>query len=138
MGIVRDMPDNYVRGDNNYDMYEVPITVLVANNTWGGSANVASTLPVGILRHVSVEFPKGCNSKVFVVIGQGGAILYPTGSAGGTPHYTGDNLIIDFDTFQLIKATTTNFNSYGWNDGVNVYWNHVPIVRYYVEKMAVP
>jgi len=61
-------------------------------------------LPAGILRHIDINFPKGCARMTYITIYDGASLLYPkTASAS----YCEDGYTVKIDTFQIFDASKT-------------------------------
>lgn len=138
--MVYDLPDNYVPSSNPINIYETSLVVPKVANSWANRVSILTPLPVGILRRVQITFPPGCLNYVRANIYKEGVQLFPINVSGvdGAHYFSWDDYIFDFNTFQLLKSSPTDFDLYGWNDGTDVYYEHTIHAYYHVEEIDIP
>jgi hypothetical protein len=141
--MVNDLPDQYSKENNPVDNYDFNLQVTPVQLSWALRGFSVITLPIGILRRVQIDFPKGCNNRIRVNIYHGVTQIIPIDATGvpGASYHSFNGFMLDFNTFRVITAATTAFTINGWNDSTvasPINWNHDISVTFYVERVAVP
>ncbi len=94
------------------------------------------TLPIGIIRNVKIVFPRGCNRHISLRIFHNGTQWLPL-NAGSVFEEDSNGLPLDFAVYREVWIGQTNFQVVAWNDGIDVYWNHVITVYFTCEHSEV-
>ena len=91
--------------------------------------NVAFTLPIGIIRNVKIIFHRGCNRHISMYIMHHGIQWMPVVLGSVFCEDTG-GMPLEFDVYRDVWDGQQDFQIIAWNDGVDVYWNHVVTVLF--------
>jgi hypothetical protein len=96
-----------------YRTYDLPVIVLVANNSTAKlTTNI--TLPVGVLRRYRCKFRKGCNNRIYVQLFHGATQILPY--VVGT-YFNENDILIDINpVYCEIPTGAQVFSVVAWND----------------------
>jgi len=131
-----DLPDGYQRGNNITEVYHFYLNVTPSNSE-SSLASLPFSLPSGIIRKISIEFPRGCLDHVFVrVCTADGIGVIPDYLS--TAHWiTGDGYRFDFDVFRFVTSETSSFKFEGYSITVTSF-DHIIVLTVSIEKVDVP
>ena len=83
--------------------YSASLTVP-AGTASGSPVSTSLVLPAGILKHIDVNFPRGCARMTSIAIYDGATQLYPK-TAGAA--YCEDGYTVKLETFQIFDSAKT-------------------------------
>jgi len=131
-----DLPDGYQRGNNITEVYHFYLNVT-PSHTESSLVSLPFALPSGIIRKISIEFPRGCLDHVFVrVCTADGIGVIPDYLS--TAHWiTGDGYRFDFDVFRFVTSETSAFKFEGYSI-TGTSFDHIIVLTVSIEKVDVP